>query len=265
MKIAVTGKGGCGKTTIAGTLARLIGQDGVNLLAVDADPNYNLWMTLGLAKEKAEMIVPLLEQEELVEERTTTEWVKALGGFFRKNPRVADLAEKFAVSCPDNVRLLVAGTVNMGGSGCMCPSAALLKALIRHLSIRSDEAFLMDMDAGIEHLGRGTTTDMEALIVVVEPSMSSIETLDRISGLAGDIGHDNVFVIGNKVRSQEDQAFIQQEVTAGGFSLIGILPDDDKIRAAGRKGEAPLDYAPDCEAIQQIRAAKSKLDNLLAE
>jgi CO dehydrogenase maturation factor len=265
MKIAVTGKGGCGKTTIAGTLARLIGQDGINLLAVDADPNYNFWMSLGLAEQRAKTIVPLLEQEELVKERTTTEWVKALGGFFRKNPRVGDLAEKFAVSCPDNVRLLVAGTVNVGGSGCMCPSAALLKALIRHLSIRSDEAFLMDMDAGIEHLGRGTTTDMEALIVVVEPSMSSIETLDRIAALAGDIGHGNVFVIGNKVRSQEDRAFIREEVTARDFLLIGMLPDDEKIRAAGRKGEAPIDYAPDCEAIEQIRAAKSNLEKLLAE
>ncbi|MBS3794140.1 MAG: AAA family ATPase [Candidatus Thorarchaeota archaeon] len=265
MKIAVTGKGGCGKTTIAGTLARMIGRDGVNLLAVDADPNYNLWMSLGLDENTADSIVPLLEQEELVKERTTTEWVKALGGFFRKNPRVADLAEKFAVSCPDNVRLLVAGTVNVGGSGCMCPSAALLKALIRHLSIRSNEAFLMDMDAGIEHLGRGTTTNMEALIAVVEPSRSSIRTLDRIGGLAGDIGHSNVFVIGNKVRSHEDRTFIEEEVTARDFLLIGMLPDDEKVRTAGRNGEAPLDYAPDCEAIEQIRAAKSKLEKLVAK
>lgn len=265
MKIAVTGKGGCGKTTIAGTLARFWGRDGIDMLAVDADPNYNLWVSLGLEKEKAEEIVPLLEQDEVVEERTKTEWVKAVGGFFRKNPRVADLAEKFAVTCPDNVRLLVAGTVNVGGSGCMCPSAALLKTLIRHLIVTEGEAFLMDMDAGIEHLGRGTTKGMDALVVVVEPSMSSIRTLDRIGGLAGDIGHSKVVVVGNKARGELDQAFIEEEVAARDFSLIAMIPDDEKIRAAGRKGTAVLDYAPDCLAIHEIRKAKSQLNSLISK
>ncbi|MFO7836630.1 MAG: AAA family ATPase [Candidatus Thorarchaeota archaeon] len=265
MKIAVTGKGGCGKTTIAGTLARLWGRDGVDMLAVDADPNYNLWVSLGLEEDKAKGIVPLLEQDEVVEERTKTEWVKAVGGFFRKNPRVADLAERFAVTCPDNVRLLVAGTVNVGGSGCMCPSAALLKALIRHLIIAEDEAFLMDMDAGIEHLGRGTTKGMDALVVVVEPSMSSIRTLNRIVGLAGDIGHSKAVVVGNKVRGEQDQTFIEEEVAARGFSLIGMIPDDENVRTAGRKGRAPLDYASDCSAIDEIRKAKSQLDSLISK
>ncbi|MFW9845384.1 MAG: AAA family ATPase, partial [Candidatus Thorarchaeota archaeon] len=180
MKIAVAGKGGVGKTTVAGTIARLLGQDGLSILAVDADPSYTLWSAIGIPAEQAAKIVPLTENEDLLKERMEISGAGSYKEVFKLNPQVDDLSDMFAVEGPDNVSLLVAGTVELGGSGCMCPSATLLKALMRFLVLGSDEAFVMDMDAGIENLGRGTTRGMDALIVVTEPGRRSLDILAKI-------------------------------------------------------------------------------------
>jgi len=263
MKIAVAGKGGVGKTTVAGTIARFLGRDGMRILAVDADPSYTLWSALGIPEDDANKIVPLTENEELVEERLQ---IKEVGptstGVFKLNPRVDDLAAKFAISGPDNVSLLVAGTVDLGGSGCMCPSATLLKSLMRHLVIGTDEAFIMDMDAGVENLGRGTTRGMDALLVVAEPGRRALDILGKIRNLAADIDVGKVYAVGNKVATSEDAEMIRERVESEGIPLLGIVPLDENIRAADRKGMAPIDLDSNSPAMVAIKEIKDQLVSL---
>jgi CO dehydrogenase maturation factor len=259
MKIAVAGKGGVGKTTVAGTLARLLGRDGLKILAVDADPSYTLWSALGIPADVAKKIVPLTQNETLVNERLKIKGAESYSGFFKLNPRVDDLASKFAVKGPDNVSLLVAGTVDIGGSGCMCPSATLLKSLMRHLLLGTDEAFVMDMDAGIENLGRGTTRGMDALLVVAEPGRRSLEILGKIRKLAKDIDVGKVYAIGNKISSPDDEKMIQDWIESEDIQLLGAIPLDDHIKEADRKGVAPIDLNPNAPAIQAIVRIKERL------
>jgi len=259
MKIAVAGKGGVGKTTVAGTIARLLGRDGLKILAVDADPSFTLWSALGIPADVAKKIVPLTANETLVEERLKIEGAGSYKQFFKLNPRVDDLAQQFAVSGPDNVSLLVAGTVEIGGSGCMCPSATLLKSLMRHLILGTDEAFVMDMDAGIENLGRGTTRGMDALVVVAEPGRRSLDILGKIRTLAQDIDVGRVFAVGNKVTSPDDEKMIRDWVEKEGIPLIGIIPLDESVKEADRKGVAPIDLNENSPGMLAIAEIKRKL------
>jgi CO dehydrogenase maturation factor len=259
MKIAVAGKGGVGKTTVAGTLARMLGRDGLRILAVDADPSYTLWSALGIPSEIAKKIVPLTENEKLVEERLQIEGAGSYKQFFKLNPRVDDLAAKFAIEGPDNVSLLVAGTVEIGGSGCMCPSATLLKSLMRHLILGTDEAFVMDMDAGIENLGRGTTTGMDALLVVAEPGRRSLDILGKIKRLAQDIDVGRVFAVGNKVVTPDDEEMIRKWVENEGIPLLGVVPLDETIKQADREGVAPIDLNPGSTGMSAIQTIKQRL------
>jgi CO dehydrogenase maturation factor len=259
MKIAVAGKGGVGKTTVAGTLARLLGRDGLKILAVDADPSFTLWSALGIPEDVAKKIVPLTQNETLVAERLKIKGAESYSGFFKLNPRVDDLASKFAVQGPDNVSLLVAGTVDIGGSGCMCPSATLLKTLMRYLVLGTDEAFVMDMDAGIENLGRGTTRGIDALLVVTEPGRRALEILSKIRALAGDIDVGRVFAVGNKIADSADRVMIEEWVEKEGLSLLGAIPLDENVKEADRRGVAPLDLDPNSSGMLAIAEMKRKL------
>ncbi len=262
MKIAVLGKGGVGKTLVSGTIARLLGRDGIRVLAVDADPNPTLAATLGISEEAAKTIIPLTENEELIKERTGMD-PKVYGSMFKLNPLVEDLAEKFGIPAPDNVTLLVAGTVTIGGSGCMCPAGALLKRLIRHLIVSSDEAFVMDMEAGVENLGRGTTRGMDALIIVVEPGHAAITTVKRIKQLAHDIGVDRVVGVANKIMDEEDERIINETLSKLRIPLLVTIPFDKAVRDAGLHDKAPIDYNPNSPAMQALRKLIPRLKTYL--
>lgn len=217
MKIAVTGKGGVGKTTLSSGLALLFAGEGKQVIAIDADPDANLAATLGFPEP--DKIVPLIEMEDLIAERTGTQ-KGSYGAFFTLNPKVDDIPEEYCVE-HRGIRMLVMGTEKGGGGGCFCPESAFLQALLAHLLVGRDDVVILDMEAGIEHLSRGTAQGVDAFLIVVEPSRRSIETAFRIKELAADLKVRNVFVVGNKVREPADTAFIKQH--ALGLEFLGSI------------------------------------------
>jgi CO dehydrogenase maturation factor len=253
MKIAIAGKGGTGKTTLAGTLARAFAQRGYKVLAIDADPAMNLAYSLGIEKDAIAKIVPLYENKELIEERTGIKVDGMFGVAFSLTPKVNDIADKFGIKGPDGVVLLIMGTVKSGGIGCMCPANALLRALLRHLLIERDEIVIMDMEAGLEHLGRGTAKGVDALLIVVEPGIQSIETAVRIKRLGEEIGIPNFIAIGNKIKSLKDEVFLKEELSKANLNLLYSIPYDEKIVEADMLRIAPIDYAKNSKAIEAIK------------
>jgi CO dehydrogenase maturation factor len=235
MKLAISGKGGVGKTTFAALLIKTLSEAGKRVLAIDADPDANLATALGIANP--ESMAPISDMRELIEERTGAK-VGSLGAFFKLNPKVDDLPEKCSVEV-DHIKFMRLGGVKKGGGGCICPTSTLLKALIAHILLARDEVVVMDMEAGIEHLGRGTAAAMDKLIVVVEPGRRSVETAQNIKRLAEEIGLTRIFLVGNKIRGKSDQAFLEQYVT--GFQWLGFLPYDEQIIECDLTGKSPYD------------------------
>lgn len=198
MKVAVTGKGGVGKTTLASMLARLYADEGRTVLAADVDPDANLGLALGLTEEEVNAIVPISKMRTLVEERTGATYANK---FFKLNPQVSDIPDKFSKEI-NGVKLLVMGTVETGGTGCVCPEHVMLKSILSALVFRKDDVVIMDMEAGLEHLGRGTASMMDQFIVVIEPGARSVQTYERVKQLAADLGITRVNVVANKVRDE---------------------------------------------------------------
>ena len=235
MKIAISGKGGVGKTTLSAFIIKAFSDRGHKVLAIDADPDANLASALGF--EHAETITPISEMKELIGERTESN-PGTYGTFFKLNPQVSDLPEKLSLQ-KENIRLMVMGGVKRGGGGCICPESVMLKTLITHLILARDEVVVLDMEAGIEHLGRGTASAVDKLIVVVEPGKRSIETAEHIRQLAQDIGLKNVVLVGNKIRGEQDREFLRKQLP--GFTFLGFLPYDNQIIEADLEGKAPFD------------------------
>ncbi|MBI2440875.1 MAG: AAA family ATPase [Lentisphaerae bacterium] len=232
MKLAITGKGGVGKTTVVAFLADALHKAGYTVIAIDADPDSNLVACLGYPNP--EKIRPLVELHDLVHERTGVK-PGTTGGLFRLNPKVDDLPAKYSVNV-NGVRVLVAGAVRKGGSGCYCPENALVRALIAHLLLEKNTALVLDMEAGVEHLGRGTIKAVNRLLIVVEPAPRSIETAARIKKMAADIGLKWVAVIGNRVRSQHDREYLLRSLT--GFDFAGFIPYDEALPQAEIAGKS---------------------------
>lgn len=241
-KIAITGKGGVGKTTLAALLAQVYAESGRTVLAIDADPAASLAYALGFPPELADTITPIADMEELIFERTGAQ-PGTVGGYFRINPRVDDIPDTLSAE-HRGVRLLQLGAIKLGGSGCICPESALLRNLVTHLLVARDEVVILDMEAGIEHLGRGTAGSVDAFIIVVEPVRRSLDTARRIHKLATDIGITRFSLVGNKVRDEADRTFIR-EYAGADLPVAGFFPIDDQVSQADRDGIAIFDAIPE--------------------
>jgi CO dehydrogenase maturation factor len=251
MKLAVSGKGGVGKTTFSSLLIRNYNELGKRVLAIDADPDANLAAGIGI--ENAAGIVPIAEMKQLVAERTGAQ-PGTIGGFFKLNPKVDDLPEALSVNF-ENIKLMRLGGVQKGGSGCICPESTLLRALVMHIVLARDEVVVMDMEAGIEHLGRATAKAVDKLIVVVEPGRRSIDTAGHIRRLAAEIGLNAIAVVGNKIRGPKDREFLESHLPD--FEFLGFLPYDDTLIEADLEGVSPFDV--DSPSREQVKSMISKL------
>lgn len=240
MKLAISGKGGVGKTTLAALLAQVYADAGREVLAVDADPSPCLAGALGFPEALRTQLQPIAEMDALIEERTGAK-PGTIGGFFTLNPRVDDIPERFS-AVHRGVRLLEMGSVDLGGSGCICPESAMLKTLFTHLLFRQDDILLLDMYAGVEHLGRATVDFVDALVIVVEPTRRSLGTAAQIKRLAQDIGLERLWLVGNKVRDADERAFVETETP--GIPVLGVLPADLAVQEADRLGIAVYDHVP---------------------
>ena len=252
MKVAITGKGGVGKTTLSSTLARLYADEGRTVLAADVDPDANLGLALGLSQEEVDEIIPISRMRDLAKERTGA---SDDNKFYKLNPYVADIPEKFAKNI-NGVKLLVMGTVDLGGSGCVCPEHVMLKSILAAMTYRKDDVVIMDMEAGLEHLGRGTAANMDQFIVVIEPGARSVQTYRNVKRLANDLGVKKVRVVANKVRDEQDEEFVRNAIPAE--DLLGIIHYNPEVIDADRQGKSPYDFS--LTAIEEIRKIKAILD-----
>ena len=237
MKLAVSGKGGVGKTTISALIAMALRDAGKKVIAIDADPDSNLLACMGYPE--SESVPPLVELKDFIAERTGVK-PGTTGGMYKLNPKVDDIPEKYSVDV-DGIKVLVAGAVKKGGAGCYCPENSLVRSLLSHLLLDSGSALVLDMEAGVEHLGRATVEAIDHLIIVVNPGRRSIETALRIRKLAGDIGLRNVSFIGNKVGSKEEESALRE--TLSEFPCAGILALDESLMDAERSGTGLSDVS----------------------
>lgn len=237
MKIAVSGKGGVGKSTFAAALALYLAKSGCRVLALDADPDANLASALGITHDEQKRIVPIFNQIDLIEERTDVK-LNEYGRVFKLNPDVSDIADKFAVT-KNGVSLIVLGAVKSGGGGCACPESTFIKALVTDLVLYKNETLIMDMEAGIEHLGRATATGVDVMAVVVEPGQRSIDCANTIIRMSKEIGIKKLVFVLNKVTGKEDEEFIRKSLPNA--EIIATIPYSPKIRNADRDGVSVLD------------------------
>jgi CO dehydrogenase maturation factor len=256
MKLAVTGKGGVGKTTIAGTLARLLAQDH-RVLALDADSNPNLAAVLGISRAQAARLIPLPPD--------LTEWREDAAGraYVHLHQPLAQVIAAYGAAAPDQTCLLVMGQVDHAGAGCRCSAHAAARGITHQLLTEADVAVL-DMEAGLEHLGRGTVEHVDLLLLVVEPYYRALEVASRAHALAVQLGVPRVVVVANRVRTAQDQEAVAQYCRTHGLELIATIPFDETIVQAEQHDQAPIDYAPASPAMRALRDLAATLPARLA-
>jgi CO dehydrogenase maturation factor len=237
MKIAISGKGGVGKSTLAAALALLMAEKKRKVLALDADPAANLANAIGIPEEQREKIIPISKQKALIEERTGAK-VNQYGQMFKLNPEVSDIADKYAMNY-NGVSLLVVGAIEKGGSGCACPESILVRALVTDLVLHRNETLIMDMEAGVEHLGRATVSGVDGMLIVVEPGQRSVDCAKMIIGMANDIGLRKLYIVANRVTCREDETFIKNSFPDR--EVLGVIPFSEKVRRSDMNGSSVLD------------------------
>ncbi|MGE5556353.1 MAG: ArsA-related P-loop ATPase [Methanocella sp.] len=247
MKIAVAGKGGVGKTLIAGGLAHGFSQRGLKTIAIDADSSPNLGLTLGLTTEETRKIIPISDNKQLVESKTSTGY----SHIYNLNFRVDDIVRDFAVSTPLGPNLIVMGTVHSMGAGCMCAPTAVIRALLRHLVVDANEAVVMDLEAGVEHIGRGTAKQVDALLIVGDSNMKSLEIAKHIHDLAAAAGMKQLYLVGNRVMNDNQKEAIETFAKQNGIELLATVPWDQGIIDSDMAGITPLKNK-DIEAVKAI-------------
>lgn len=257
MKIAVSGKGGVGKSTIAAAIALHMAKRG-RVLALDADPDANLASALGIPQAEQDNMTTIAREIDLIEERTGSK-VNEYGRVFKLNPEVSDVADKYSVT-KDGVSLLVLGAIQSGGGGCACAESTFLRALVTDLVLYKNETLIMDMEAGIEHLGRATSRGVDLMIVVVEPGKRSIDCAHTVKRMAGEIGLTKVVYVGNKVATPEDEVYIRESLA--GEEILTIIPYSNTLRGADRDGVSVADVLDD-ELKARFGELFAKIEGLL--
>lgn len=252
MKIAVTGKGGVGKTSFAATLARIFAEEGRNVLAADADPDANLGLALGFPEEVVDSIIPISKMRKMIEERTGADKDNT---FYVLNPKVSDIPDKYK-KLYNGVRLLLLGTVDTASGGCVCPENVILKRIISNLVLHQKDVVILDMEAGLEHLARGTTSGMEQFIVVIEPGTRSIQTYRNVKRLALGLGVQQVRVVASKVRDEQDEIFIREKIPKEDF--LGFIHYNQDILLADRMGLSPYDCSR--ELVQEVKEIIKRME-----
>jgi CO dehydrogenase maturation factor len=248
LKVAVAGKGGVGKTLVAGALAYFLTEKGFKVLAIDADSSPNLALTLGISADQALKIVPISENQELIRAKTETPYP----GVYRLSFTVDDVVRDFAVKSPFNINLLVMGTIRAAGEGCTCTANALVRSLLRHLIVERNEAVVMDMEAGVEHMGRGTAKHVDTMLIITDSSLKSMETAKKVHTLATQAGIKRIFLVGNKIAEKDEENAIKQFASGNNLVLLDLIPYDEQILKADRKGETPLNYAKSSAGLRVI-------------
>lgn len=236
MKVAVSGKGGVGKTLIAGGLAKGFVERGFKTMAIDADSSPNLALTMGLTAEEARKIIPLTENKELVERKTSTGY----SGIYNLNFTVDDIIRDYSVQSPLGVSLIVMGTVKAMGAGCMCAPNAIVRALLRHLMVERNEAVVLDLEAGVEHIGRGTARAMDVLLIIADSNLKSLEIAKHINDMTSAAEMKHVYLVGNRVMNQAQEDAIKNFASSNNLELLTLVPFDQKVIEADMLGETPL-------------------------